>query len=400
MGAVVVSARLCVVCRGYKRLCGRVKCPILERLRVHLRLSRELRSTHYQSHSGSALVFEARYPSVYVGPQLAVQVVPEYVAFPELMWGLDLDTIVRIRSSTLYSYVRLGTVRARVMDEVRDVALSIRPVLTEVRLRKRPILDLKFDGVTEPIGPRAPLDSISLSENPCIPYSVERLIEELGRTRELVVELYRRGFIHSYIARVISCGLAGAPHRRRLVPTRWSISATDKVLSDFFVEQVRRFPVGSDYLVSWCRYLGNIYVVVLLPERWGLELIEVWLPSSVWVQVGGEAVVVRYCEYFRGGSVPSDGGYLAVRYAVSRYLYEVQRRQYRGVVLRVVTSEYYSPVGSWQIRESIVRALRSNVVKLTTIDEVLNYIDEVLRPYGRYLRESDFLKAVARQERL
>jgi len=57
------------------------------------------------------------------------------------------------------------------------------------------------------------------------------------RAADAIMELYRRGVETSSVQRVLSVGMLGLKKNRKLVPTRWSISATDDVISGRLVKE-------------------------------------------------------------------------------------------------------------------------------------------------------------------
>ena len=77
-------------------------------------------------------------------------------------------------------------------------------------------------------------------------------------------------------------GAFGVEANRRLVPTRWSITAVDDILSKDLREKVKECPEINEFRVYESRYLDNVFEVLMIPGRWGYEAIEAWYPGTTW----------------------------------------------------------------------------------------------------------------------
>src|SRR5437762_9315461 len=113
----------------------------------------------------------------------------------------------------------------RLIETLQEVAMMTKPVDTELVLTRPPrkILDLRED--SQPFGPIVPLDSFQAGNS-----SVDDRIEKAFYDGDLVaddavLQLYRNGVLVTRIQRAFSLGMFGDNKRRKLVPTRWSITA-------------------------------------------------------------------------------------------------------------------------------------------------------------------------------
>jgi len=90
-----------------------------------------------------------------------------------------------------------------------------------------------------------------------------------------------------------------------------------------------------------------------------------------------------------------DGGHYAMRLAVLEKLFQM-RRQAAVLALREVGPEYYAPVGVWQVREGVRRALSSEPLRFGELGWALDHLArEVrfnLRSLARSLYIAQFLK--------
>ncbi|MFB6119857.1 MAG: DNA repair protein NreA [Halobacteriaceae archaeon] len=278
--------------------------------------------------------------------------------------GLDIDGVLQRRSGLLNS-TRGATVDVEdtwdgFVGVQREVALADRPVDVEIGLSESPDLDFSLDDVTTPTGPNARAESADLAENPHVPKEVEKTLRDDDWGAEgAMTYLYRRDFDVYDINRVLSAGGLGKGENRRLVPTRWSITAVDDTVGGYLRGKVRTNTQLGSVEVWVNEYMGNRYWIVLAPGQWEFELVEMKSPGSVWnPDPEGEIWMASAHEGYEGrtGYVEETAGaYYAARLGVLEYLDRIDR-QAKALVLREVSDDYWAPVGVWQIRESVRNA--------------------------------------------
>ena len=242
----------------------------------------------------------------------------------------------------------------------REVAIADRPVDVELGLADRPELSLSVDEIAEPTGPWARASSASLAENPSVPRAVEKtLSDDDWRAEGAMTYLYRRDFDVYDIHRILSAGALGERQERRLVPTRWSITAVDDTVGKYLRGGLRNAPSVNEVEVWYNEFIGNAYWIILAPGNWEFELVEVKAPGSVWnPEPEGTVYIGTDYEGFEGRSgyvEETAGAYHASRLGVLEHLHG-RGRQAKALVIRHVSDDYWGPVGVWQVRESVRNA--------------------------------------------
>ena len=300
--------------------------------------------------------------------------------------GLDIDDVLQYRTGLLNSSRSAGVHVEDVWDGFvgvgREVAIADRPVDVEIGLTGRPEMDVSLDALRSPTGPRARAKSAELTENPHVPRPVKKtLSDDDWRADGAMTYLYRRGFDVYEINRILSAGALGQTAQRRLVPTRWSITAVDDTIGKYLRGRIRNNP-SVDQVEVWVNeYVGNRYWVVLAPGQWEFELVEMKAPGSVWnPEAGGDVYVASAHEGFEGRTDYVDetaGAYYASRLGVLEHL-EARGRQAKALVLREVGDEYWAPVGVWQVRESVRNAFEGEAAEAETFHGAVTRIGEEL----------------------
>ncbi|MFP9192705.1 DNA repair protein NreA [Natronosalvus vescus] len=243
----------------------------------------------------------------------------------------------------------------------REVAISDRPVDLEIGLEGTP--DLGLDAGTDvatPRGPRATARSADLRENPHVPRPVKKTLEDDDwQAQGAMTYLYRRGFDVYEINSILSAGALGEATQRRLVPTRWSITAVDDTVGQFLRGRIKNAPSIDEVQVWANEYMGNRYWVILAPGTWEYELVEMKAPGSIWnPDPEGNIWMGSAAEGYEGRSSyveETAGAYYAARVGVLEHLESIGR-QAKCLVLREVSDDYWAPVGVWQVRESVRNA--------------------------------------------
>ena len=292
--------------------------------------------------------------------------------------GLDIESVLQYRTGLLNSR-KYGNVErpasSRFVDVQREVAMASDPVDVEVALKDDPEVDVSLDRVRTPTGPNARAASADLAENPSVPRAVEKAYgDDDWKARGAVSYLYEKGLDVYDIKRVFSVGALGRGDHRKLVPTRWSITAIDDMVGQHVHEDVTSRQQIGQTEVHYNEYVGNRYWVILTPGNWEFELVEMKAPGSVWnPDPGGDYYLGSAHEGFEGRSQYVDetaGAYYASRLGVLEHLRD-RGRQAKALVLRVADEEYWAPVGVWQIRESVRNAFDDDPGVAETFDDAV-----------------------------
>lgn len=411
-GQIRVQVRqgsLCLACRGGKRLCGKSRCPALLKLYSYLKVRAHMDATNLEGSSPPG-VFVGRigYPHVYAGP-LVPPVLGDtsLLDAPERWLGSSLEEIVGFRTKLVRGKFRVNVKKpaktGKLMDTTLEIALSETPVETWASFKKKPGGRLYLDGEVQPMGPSALLRSVEVG-NPKADHRIEKAYGDGDlKAEEAVLGLYRGMVPVSKIQRAFSVGAFGLKKQRRMVPTRWSITAVDSAISRRLIrDQVKGRPPVNEYRVHEVRYLDNRFVVLLTPSSWRYEWIEAWYPGTAWnpgsrtVAMGGDS------EGYRGRTTYSNlgGCYYAVRLAAAEHLAS-QGRQAGVIALREIHPSFITPLGVWINRESVREALRRDGRKFDTLREALAYVGSRFEiGLKEWVETSQLLKDDLYQEKL
>jgi hypothetical protein len=404
------SGSVCLLCRGGRMLCGKPNCPIIVKAQSLARSSLRITSPLIQGSTPPG-VFVGRigYPKVYIGPMVPpFRGDTEILDTPELWVGKDIQDIIDYRFALIRGKVRASVFDARrggrLLDSLQELAMGKRPVDAEVLLARVPYKVLTLSGETQPFGPSAPLRSFTASE-----VSVDRRIEDAFYDRDLkaadaVVSLYDENVLVTRIQRAFSLGMFGTAKGRKLVPTRWSITAVDSILSQELINRIKEQDTIDEYRVYSFENMDNRFVAILMPERWSFEWIECWFPGTTWnpdERAVEPAMMGDWESYWGRKTYPDIGGcYYACRLAVAERLGQ-EGRQATALVMREIHPGYILPVGVWFTRESVRRMLQLEPQKFDNLQAALNYAQTRLTvPIRRWIGVSEILKRAIFQKKI
>ncbi|WP_299266330.1 DNA repair protein NreA [Halorientalis sp.] len=338
----------------------------------------------FGSTAPSIFVGRSNYPDVSTGllsPVVGSEIDPsDYVTSGE--WyqrGYSIDDVFRRRTgllnSTRAANVDVEDVWDGFVGVQREVAIADEPVDVEIGLDGRPELDVDVGDIGAPRGPRARARDAELTENPSVPLEVERTLEDDDwRADGAMTYLYRRGFDVYEINKILSAGALGQGANRRLVPTRWSITAVDDTVGQYLRGTIRNANSIDTTEVRVNEYMGNAYWVIMTPGQWEFELVELKAPGSVWnPDPDAGMYMAADSEGYDGRTDYVDetsGAYYATRLGVLEHLHD-RGRQAKVLVVRHASPEYWAPVGVWQIREGVRHAFERAVGEAESFRDAL-----------------------------
>ena len=325
----------------------------------------------------SVFVGRYGYPKVKVGPMLPpLHGDTTILDKPEMWLGKSIEEIVNYRLSLVrgVSNIDIHSTSGKYIETLQELAMTSKSVESEATFEKTPIPDIEqekalgLDTDSAPFGPIAPLKTFKTSSSLSVDQRLENVFYDKDlRAAEGIVNLYQGGVEVSRIHRVLSMGMLGLQRNRRLVPTRWSISATDDVISASLIKKIETFPTIDFFNVYKYTHLGNYYSVILIPDDiWSFEMQEAWYDNNGNLGVGIDFENANGLDHY-----PSiAGAYFAARLGVAEHLFKI-RHKAAALILREIRPEYVIPVGVWQIREGIRKALDGKANQFHNFEKAL-----------------------------
>ncbi len=363
-------------------------------------------------------------PSVFIGSKLKYPEINVGILSPlekdENAWiyddakfwaenNFEISEVLQLRNNLLNSRFRTKVTDARLnkkfLDIVKDVAISSKPVELEIELKNRIQIGQEKDKVFTPLGMNANFEKAKIIGNVQINQHLDKIINDELKVSESMKILYEKNFDEYSLSKILSVGVLGFKKDRRLVPTRWSITASDDIIGKQLLKKIRDCPWIEDYELFYGEFMGNQYIILMFPNVWSFELFEIYFPGSSW-NPSSEIKASTDYEGFEGRTkyaFNTAGGYYATRLPILKYLDSI-KKQASVVAIRIETPSYWASLGVWVVRESVKKAL-SKIIKFSSKKELLDSAKGISkRKYnydaGNILKMSKLLKNINLQKNL
>jgi len=314
----------------------------------------------------SVFVGSHNYPKVFVGPLVPpIHGNTELLDNPEKWKGKSLEEIVNFRLNLVRGIqkVPIEQTEGRYIENLQEVTMSSKPTDLDLIFNKKVSSNISINGESAPFGPIGEIKSAKFSGS-----TSSKPIEKIFYDKDIdasdaVLKLYNSGIEISKIQKCFSIGMLGK--KRKLVPTKWSITATDDIISKSIVENILENNVIDVCKIFSYEHLGNIFSVILFPRRWMFEMIEAWYSNGI-IGFGSDY------EDARGIKHPPHiaGAYFAGKLAVSEYLLK-NKIQSGVLIFREIRPEYSIPVGVWQVREGIRQAMKTTPIVISDFNNAI-----------------------------
>jgi hypothetical protein len=343
----------------------------------------------------SLFVGHKGYPRVNVGP-LVPPIHGDTSIFdcPEAWTGKTIYQIAKFRMNLIRGIFRsnVNSPSGKCIDTMQEMTLSLLPVESTVTFDKNPFPESvphNSDTVVVP----SMLAAIVTHFRP-IQIRTDPRIEKIYYDTDLLssdamFDLYNSGITINQISKILSIGMMGRKKYRKLVPTRWSITAVDQIVSGKLIELIRQYQTIESMHLFTYSHVENRYWVLLIPNHvWSFEMVEAWRDADSRIAVGSGFEDSRGLTHY-----PSiAGAYFAGRLAAAEYLH-TKKRAAAVLIFREILPEYILPVGVWQIREGIRMALKNQSMIFNDLQSMLIYVGARSSvPMSKWFANSNTLK--------
>ena len=322
-------------------------------------------------------------PSVFIGSKLQYPLMNVGILSPlerdenawlysdEKYWAKNdfgINDVIQLREGLLNSRFRSKADEPRrkgnkFVQMAQEIAIASNPVDIEIELKRNLNVGRNDDRITTPHGMRAGLKKAKIIGNVKIHRQVDKVINDDIKASEGIKYLYKRGFDGYTLSKILSVGVLGLKTGKKLVPTRWSITATDDTIGKQILEKVKDYKWIENHELFFGEFLGNQYLILLFPNEWNYELVELYMPKSSWNPTMKMKASTDFESFFgrKTYAHATAGGYYATRLPILEYLSE-KKRQASVLAIRLETPSYWAALGVWVVRESVRKSMEKKMV--------------------------------------
>jgi DNA repair protein NreA len=346
----------------------------------------------YGSTPPSVFIGSWNYPKVFAGPMVAPLHGDTTIMDCPESWipgQKTQDEIIGYRMSLVRGKRAIGIwdLENRLVTKLQEISMSANSVDSQAKFDHAP-RGQSFSDEHSPFGPSAIIEKFDI-DTPKWDNALEKVFYDGDlKASEALRDLHRKGVSFSQIQKAFSVGTMGRDRWRKLVPTRWSITACDSTIGKSLLQDVRQYDMIDCYRVHEFSSLNNYYSILLLPMAWQYEWMEAFLHI-----LGKEELIFSDFEHNVGknGYSTVGGCYYSCKMAVLEGLAREQKQA--GVIVFREAYPGYVPMGVFNVRENVRNAMQKEPKEFADMKAALSYISTRLwLPLARFMKESTILK--------
>ena len=126
------------------------------------------------------------------------------------------------------------------IEKLQDISLASKSIDSEATFGRRPTGSLLTED-SMPHGPSAVIEKFDIDAVKWDRQLEKTFYDTDLKSAEAIVNLHNKDVPFTAMQKAFSVGAFGTKNKRKLVPTRWSITACDTTLADQFLKEVRKF---------------------------------------------------------------------------------------------------------------------------------------------------------------
>jgi len=383
--------------------CGNVNCPICAKAYSQIKIKKMIVKENFSTDAVAPFVGRFGYPAINIG----ILAPPEenddsWQYDAPKYWShrnFEIPKIINFRSSLINSKFKMNVKsKDKFLELNQEVSMSSNPTNVDINLKNKPKFRINYDNFMAPSGPYAELKKAKLTSNPKIHTKVQKVHYDTDRkANDALIYLYENKFDENFLSRILSVGSLGIGKNRKLVPTRWSLTATHSTLGNHLVKEIKNHN-DINYLAYFGGYLGNYYLILCFPEVWNYELFE--------MQVNSTRYMTDF-EPYEGRKYYAEqtaGGFYTVRLGILEKLTKL-KRQGSILALRFITGDYTLPLGVWVTLEATRKALNNKPIEFSSKELMIMYAKKLAKrkfnfDLNKIFESSILLKNIKQQSKL
>ena len=281
----------------------------------------------------------------------------------------------------------------KIVQELSNIYKAKKPTQFSSEFEKQiqftKIVTSKVAGI---MGGQNNLVKLESTHNPSTSNKIEKYSQEDVKSKEAIISLYEKGINEHQIINLLALGEFGISYNKKLVPTKWAISAYDQTIEKYLHKKILDNPLLNNYEIYHYSDKGNHFYIILLPEPFSAEIVESW-----------DNIVER--DYVRDDNIlhkkepETAGGFWATKCGVHEHLHK-RKKQASYISLRHI-QDYEIPLGVVFVRECVREALsKEPVFSADEIEDVKEFLKNNSKKHYEDFLNSITLKELKTQRKL
>lgn len=331
------------------------------------------------------------YPKVYAGPMMVAQTGDTAIMDSPESWigqNKTQEDIIGYRMNLVRGkqLISIKDLENPFVEKLQDISLAAKSIDSEATFGSRPS-GAMFNEESMPHGPSAVIEKFDIDAVKWDRQLEKSFYDTDLKARDAVMNLHNKDVPFSAMQKAFSVGAFGIKKNRRLVPTRWSITACDSTIADSLLKEVRHYNIMDSYRVYEFSSLKNYYAIILTPTEWQYE----WFEAFIKILGKEEMIFSDYETNTDKKEYSCVGGcYYTAKMAVLDKLAKLKLQS--GVIILREAYSGYVPLGVFNVRENIKYAMNGDYKEFESLKDSLAYCSTKLKiPISKYVRQSNLL---------
>ena len=281
----------------------------------------------------------------------------------------DYSEIIKVKARNILAntnFINIKFNNNKINESLINIYKSSKKIEFLSKFEKEISFDkILFSKISGIMGSHNNLTNIEENENGKTSLKVEKAISEDIKSQEAILMLNNSGVNEHQIINLFSLGTFGIASNQKKVPSRWAISAYDKIIENNLFLKIQNYKLIENFELYYYGDKGNYFLIILFPNYIIGEIIETW-ENIV------EKDFFNYKNKLNKKEPETAGGYYATKLGIFENL-NLIKRQASFISIRII-KDYEIPLGVVFVRECVRLAMKNKIFKSSNFEEVKEYI--------------------------
>lgn len=307
----------------------------------------------------------------------------------------NYNDIIKIKAksilgSTQETYIK--KTKERVNNELQNIYKSKKAIEFTSEFEK----EIKFDKIiinklSGILGSKNELKSIILNQNPPTSKQIEKFTQKDIKSKQAIISLYEKGINEQQIINLLALGSFGIDINKKLVPTKWAITAYDQTIEKHLFNKIKKNKIIQNYEIYLHQDKGNFFIIILTSDILNGEIIEKF-------EGGSPSDYFDHENKLDKKEPATSGGYFSTKLGIFEHL--CQKNKQAGIISIRIIEDYDIHLGVIFVRECARQAMKNRIFKCSNKNELNNFLAIKFPKHHNLFNQSKYLQEQRKQKRI
>jgi len=327
----------------------------------------------------------------------------------------NYSDIIKLKAKNILGSTQslnIKKINTKIREELENIYKSKREIEFSSKFRN----ELKFDKILTSkvsgiMGSKNELTKINPNENTKTSNKIEKYTANDIKSKEAIISLYEKGVNESQIQNLLALGSFGINFNKKLVPTKWAISAFDQTIEKHLYKKIIKYNPINNYEIYTSYDKGNTFIIILIPDTFSAEIVEAFDSTSQNSKFSeGLGIVskknsltierdfVNFENKLKKSEPETAGGFWATKMPIQEYLLS-RKKQASFISIRIIEN-YDIPLGVIFVREKVRDAMKNKIFSTSNENNLFEFLKIKYPKHFSLFENSILLKEQKKQTKL